>query len=497
MIPRLAEVRPDKARYWPAWLPAVAFAALIAVPDPAAAARRHHHAERASEAVAPRAAGTPVMAIVSIKSQRVTIYDADGWILRAPVSTGQKGRETPAGVFSVIQKEKEHYSNLYDDASMPNMHRITWSGIALHGGPLPGHPASHGCIRMPYGFAERLFERTGVGMRVIIAPHDVAPVEIAHPALFSPKPDGAAHAAALAAEATETARKADAAKTTAATAERDAARARMALRAKENLKTRAEAELAAAEKALDNAASEEAKARATDAKTKAEAKVADVQAQWEAANAELQPKLDAATQAREAATTAESARTAAAKSAREAARDLQPVSVFISRKSQKLYVRRGFEPILESPVTIRDPDQPIGTHVFTAVARSDSGLRWTVVSLNEPSDAKSALDRIVIPQEVLDRVVPGASPRASLIISDEALSRETGKGTDFIAVLSEEPQGGLAMRRHHSPAEPRYARARGRQYGWDSSGGWSSSGGYGSSGSWGGWGQSYGGNGRW
>jgi hypothetical protein len=69
------------------------------------------------------------MAIVSLKSQQVTIYDADGWILRAPVSTGQKGRETPAGVFSVIQKEAEHYSNLYDDASMPHMERITWSGI--------------------------------------------------------------------------------------------------------------------------------------------------------------------------------------------------------------------------------------------------------------------------------------------------------------------------------------------------------------------------------
>jgi L,D-transpeptidase catalytic domain len=76
------------------------------------------------------------MAIVSIKSQQVTIYDADGWILRAPVSSGIKGRETSAGVFSVVEKDKDHHSNLYDDASMPNMQRLTWSGIALHGGPL-------------------------------------------------------------------------------------------------------------------------------------------------------------------------------------------------------------------------------------------------------------------------------------------------------------------------------------------------------------------------
>jgi hypothetical protein len=445
-----------------------ALAALIALPHSAAAARRHHAERAPAESAAPRAAGTPLMAIVSIKSQRVTIYDADGWILRAPVSTGVKGRETPAGVFSVIQKEKDHYSNLYDDAYMPNMHRITWSGIALHGGPLPGHAASHGCIRLPYGFAGHLFGITNVGMRVIIAPHDVAPVEIAHPALFSPKPDAGAHSAALASEAAEAARKADAAKTALASAEREAARARLALRTKENLKTRAEAEVAAAEAALDRATSDEAKARAADAKDKAAAKLADVQAQFDAANAELQPKLDAVNSARDAAAAAESARTAASKAAREAARNLEPVSVFISRKTQKLYVRRGFEPVLESPVSIREPDQPIGTHSFTAMARTDSGLRWTVVTINDGSDAKTALDRIAIPQEVLDRIGPTASPRSSLIISDEPLSRETGKGTDFVAVLSNEPQGGLAMRRKSSPA-PDFRYARQRQYDWGSS----------------------------
>src|SRR6202011_888182 len=405
-------------------------AALIALPQPAGAARRH--AERAGDAAAPRPAGAPIMAIVSIKSQRVTIFDADGWILRAPVSTGQRGRETPAGVFSVIQKEKDHYSNLYDDAYMPHMHRITWSGIALHGGPLPGHAASHGCIRLPYGFAGRLFETSSVGMRVIIAPGDAAPVEIAHPALFSPKPDAGAHSAALAA--------------------REAARARMQWRSLENLKARAEAELARAEAALEAANSDEAKAKAADAKAKAEAKVADLKAQWDAAMAELQPKLDAAASTKEAAAAAEGARAAAAKAAREAARELEPVAIFISRKAQRLYVRRGFEPVLEVPVTIRDADRPIGTHVFTAMARTDAGLRWTVVALNDVSDAKSALDRIVFPPEVLDRIAPTAAPRSSLIISDEPLSRETGKGTEFVAVLSENPQGRLAMRRRSPPA---------------------------------------------
>src|SRR5207244_5576007 len=109
-------------------------AALIAGGDHGAA--RSARPESAVESIQSRTAGEPIMAVVSLRDQRVTVYDAAGWILRAPVSSGQKGRETPAGIFSVIQKEAEHYSNLYDDAYMPHMHRITWSGIALHGGPL-------------------------------------------------------------------------------------------------------------------------------------------------------------------------------------------------------------------------------------------------------------------------------------------------------------------------------------------------------------------------
>jgi hypothetical protein len=230
----------------------------------------------------------------------------------------------------------------------------------------------------------------------------------------------------------------------------------------ENLKARAEAELAAAEAALGAATSEETKAQAADAKANAEAKLGDLRARWDAAMVQLQPKLDAVTSTRETAAAAESVRVAATNAASEAAREGEPVSVFISRKTQRLYVRRGFEPVLESPVMIRD--QPIGTHVFTAVARTDTGLRWTVVVLNDATDAKSALDRIVIPQEVLDQIAPKASPRSSLIISDEAVSRETSKGTEFVAVLSNEPQGGLAMRRRSPASQFGYVRQRERRY---------------------------------
>src|SRR5665213_930709 len=326
-----------------------AMAALTALTADAAA--RQLRPAPLKEATAPREAGEPIMAIVSIKTQQVTFYDAEGWILRAPVSTGIKERETPAGVFAVIEKDKDHHSTMYDDAWMPNMQRITWNGIALHGGPLPGYAASHGCIRMPFGFAEKLFDKTWIGMRVIISPNDAEPVEFSHPALFVPN-------------------------------------------------------------------------RETIAAAPAKAEML----------------------AREAADTA--------KAADEAKLALEPVSIFISRATQKLYVRRNthkpwpdggevFDATIEVPVTIRNPDKPIGTHVFTPMARNEAGLRWTAVTSDEGDDAKDALDRITIPQDLLDRIGPTVLPRSSIIVSDEPLSRETNYRTEFVAVLSSQPQGGF------------------------------------------------------
>jgi hypothetical protein len=473
----------------PAGLAVAIMAAMIATGDHAGAASGRRVSSVAS--VESRAAGEPIMAIVSLGNQRVTVYDADGWILRAPVSSGQKGRETPAGIFSVIQKEAEHYSNLYDDAYMPHMQRITWSGIALHGGPLPGYPASHGCVRMPYDFAERLFEMTKLGMRVIIAPSDVAPAEIAHPALFTWKSDIGVVAAARAAEAKEAASKADRARLAAVIASREASRAATLVRTAENLMRRAEAQVETADRAVASARSDEAKEQAENAKAKATARTAEIEAQLAAAKTELQPKLDAAAAAREAAVTAETAKTTAAEEAHKLARALEPVSVFISRKTQRLYVRQAFQPILEAPVMIQDADHPIGTHVFTAMERNDGegDMRWSVVSMpsghpdagvepsgnargyrdrdveprsTDPSGAIAALKRITIPQDVLDRIAEMASPRSSLIISDEALSSETGKETEFVILMSDEPQGGIKFRRRGPSADVRYQQSRSR-----------------------------------
>jgi L,D-transpeptidase-like protein len=479
--------RPLKRKQTPlrrTYLAVAALTALIATVDHITA-----RSSGAEESVQSRTPGEPIMAIVSLRSQRITVYDASGWIMRAPVSSGQKGRETPAGIFSVIQKEAEHYSNLYDDAFMPHMQRITWSGIALHGGVLPGYPASHGCVRMPFEFAERLFDLTRVGLRVIVAPTDVAPAKITHPVLFQAKRGAGALAAARITEADEAAKKADQARFAAGTAYRDVTRAMMPVRMAEILRLRAEKELLAAETALGTAGSVEAKEQAEGAKVRALAKIAELQEQWAAAKADLQPKLDALTAAREAVTAAETARARAAELAREAARELEPASILISRKTQRLYIRQGYEAIFDGPVTILDPDRPIGTHVFTAMERTsgDANIRWNVVSLRgeglddgsieprglllrgngrdvkpvptEPTNAKTALDRIVIPQDVLERI-PGMVPRSSLIITDEALSTETGKGTEFVVLLSGEPQGGIKFRRRGPATEFPVARSR-------------------------------------
>src|SRR5436305_11304781 len=228
MVNRLTTTRSSMAMQRgrpPAIVALAAMAALTALTADAAA--RPARPAPSIEATAPREAGEPIMAIVSIKSQQVTFYDAEGWILRAPVSTGVKGRETPAGIFAVLEKDIDHRSTMYDDAWMPHMQRITWNGIALHGGPLPGYAASHGCVRMPFGFAEKLFDRTRIGMRVIISPNDAEPVEFSHPALFMPRAEALAsqpaRAETLAREAAEAAKAAEEAKKTAAMAARDAA----------------------------------------------------------------------------------------------------------------------------------------------------------------------------------------------------------------------------------------------------------------------------------
>ncbi|HSR80073.1 MAG TPA: L,D-transpeptidase, partial [Hyphomicrobiaceae bacterium] len=180
---------------------------------------------------------------------------------------------------------------------------------------------------------------------------------------------------------------------------------------------------------------------------------------------------------------------AAAAAAKEAAAKMSPVSVFISRQTQRVFVRQGFQPIFDMPVTMKDAEKPIGTYIYTALDYINDGadVRWNAVSMTssqarheatsqrrrsgddedgdartrrsyrgernaEPlaadvNGAKAALERVSLPQEAIDRISEVVSPGSAVIISDEALSKETGKGTDFVVLMSGEPQGGIKIRR--------------------------------------------------
>lgn len=492
----------------------------------AEAASKSGREGKRDEATYIRPTSTPIMAVVSINQQRVTVYDVDGPMLRSPVSTGKPGYETPPGVFTVLEKKVEHYSNVYYDAAMPYMQRITWSGIALHAGVLPEHPASGGCIRLPMGFAEQLFGRTKLGMRVVVVRDDIGPADIVHPALFQPLTGEIAPVTAMlapskgsegvdkvtagivdtavatdaapvrrqslrsiaadkAAAAAAAAKKAEDARRAVVKAKADAARLPRALRRAQAAVATAEAHARQADRAVDaTAADNPAGERAREARTAAEAALAKARAELEAVKGQVQPAQELGERLREDAKAAEAARVAAVEEAKEAQRKLAPISVLVSRNTQRLYVRQAREPLFDTAVTIADADSPLGTYVFTAVAyaKAETELRWNVLSMYRTAKgpdagedgrrpradrhaaaaeadldgAKLALGRVAIPKEALDRISEVISPGSSLIVTDEPISRETAKYTDFIVVMSDEPQGGLKIRRRRSLDFGRY-----------------------------------------
>ena len=485
-------------------------------------------AQRATPSAAiEREANGPLIAVVSIADQRMHVYDKDGTVARSPISSGQPGYRTPMGVFSIIQKKVDPTSNIYF-APMPYMQRITWSGIALHAGALPGYPASHGCIRLPHSFARDFYRMTDLGMRVIVSPDDAAPQAFAHKTLFSPRPldlaplmarlgprDG--HLLTIAATDRAPARTEDAERVAratipgamrlgvATTAEAETRRAapsmttttvalaplgpdatvpvvrqhaRAALvsatrdaqaerQATESVRARLGRMISVvnalertADKAADRVAgAQQAFRRARTVRAVEEAIVAERRAAEQLADAAraldaLGPDGRAAraemTGAAEKLTAAETRRAEAQALVGELDRMGKPVHVLISRKTGKIYMRQGYEPVLEAPVTIADAGRPLGTHVFTAMSVSAKEATWTVVTVEQkdvvrearkghkPAEVSpspsAALDRIQIGDDVRQRVSELLSPGSSLIVSDEGPSSETGKGTDIIVL---------------------------------------------------------------
>ncbi len=383
----------------------------------------------------------PLVIVVSIERQKVTIYDSNGVFAESPVSTGMKGHSTPMGVFSVIQKHKFHHSNIYSGAPMPYMQRITWSGIAMHAGVLPGYPASHGCIRMPMTFAVKMWNWTKMGARVIVTPGQMSPQDFSHPLLASmrvpPQPAASlepqTNVGDKAAAETKVA-EVKAVEVKPVESKPASADSVVELRASVghnvmsdmttgNAPAREEA-TATADKVEASAKSGTKTAEASDAAklqsgeaakpANAEAKPAEIveapkavtaddkvgAARIEPAKSETTKTEEAKAEAADAAKKSDVAVTATAPapdakkdelriadpapSARpEVPKRAGQIAVFVSRKDSKLYVRQNFAPLFEVPITIAASERPLGTHVFTAeVDKTDTNaLHWSVVSL--------------------------------------------------------------------------------------------------------------------
>jgi lipoprotein-anchoring transpeptidase ErfK/SrfK len=182
----------DAAVYWSGYDPSYYYFQ----PAPTIQRRPRVRRYQAKKIEAPEKESTkpqgPLIIAISIEKQSLKIHDANGFFAETPISTGMRGHPTPMGVFSIIQKHKFHHSNIYSGAPMPYMQRITWSGVAMHAGVLPGYPASHGCIRMPMAFAVKMWNWTKMGARVIVTPGEITPASFSHPLLATrrvvPKP---------------------------------------------------------------------------------------------------------------------------------------------------------------------------------------------------------------------------------------------------------------------------------------------------------------------
>ncbi len=573
---------------------------LVSAAGPALAAeRRKTKAEPQAQIQTPI---SPPTVLVSLRKQRLRVFDGTREITSSRISSGKPGFSTPTGVFSVLEKKVYHESNIYDGAPMPFMQRVTWSGIAMHAGVVPGYPASHGCVRLPHAFSKTLFQMTSVGARVIITQDEASPVAFSHPALFKPLPEndppvastqganpaeprvaandataadraalttlvGAAAAAAAPAHAiaadaaaqaavddrprsrTEATRRfaeklagleaamraAEEKKKTASETAKAAVRTAQDAEARLNevrrpfeqvLRAAAQAEAAreeasrayrnflnrtglkepqpprtstasnkkrnARERERERAREREEQAardalspeereleleeRLLDAvvdvkDTREGAKVAEVaiaeaRTAFEKADAERKAAIDAV---QTAIVDLRKTQTALIDGKAEAVRRARPLSIFISLKTQRLYIRQGFEPIFETPIEVDDPGT-VGTHVFTAVDYDESGnnFRWQLVTAQAPrlaaaavvddeprkkgkrkepegrsvglnsamavEAATAALDSIRVPADVAEQIAELAKPGTSLIVSEKALSHETGKGTEFIVL---------------------------------------------------------------
>ena len=370
-------------------------------------------------------------------TQSMTVYDGGQVIATSKVSTGKAGHSTPTGIFSILEKKKYHESNIYSNAPMPFMQRLTWSGIALHEGHVPNYPASHGCVRLPAKFAKALYQMTERGGHVIITDQPVQPAPFSHPALFRPRnpvtepvllsdaelrpgtPDSARHPVEVAMN--EVLPKTGA---TATAVIADTAPVRILITRRTDRETLIDVQSMLSALGYYIGAVDGQAGRATVeaiARFKDERNIAK--------NMLLsQPFLDALYEA--------------------AGKGHPPQG--------QILVRQRFKPVLEAPFEIVNPEIALGTHFLQAtnVHRTAGSADWSALTLedrlwpgqmkrlgittradaSDPNALASALDRIKIPDDVRGKIEAMLTDGSSITINDGGMGRETGTGTDFVTV---------------------------------------------------------------
>lgn len=384
----------------------------------------------------------PLQIFVSKDKQSLVVYDGDQVVTTSKVSTGKRGHTTPSGIFSIIEKKKMHHSNLYDDAPMPFMQRITWSGVALHESRhVPNYPASHGCVRMPRAFAIELFGMTKRGFHVVISDREIAPRAVVGANLFMPrfpKPEGELLSDAQLRPTVIGDKAVEVAMT----------------ETLPKIGAEAVAEMPKPEPAVKILISRAAERQ----------KMADAQAML-ARLGYYDGPIDGAigTRSRDAIKAYQEIHGQKPTGVMDEA-FLVSIHKVMNRKPLTgwLSVRRNFKPIFGVAVDIADPQVALGTHFFTAnrVNPAQNRAEWFVATLDNhipaktmkrlgitvpadataPDAAEAAFKRVAIPAEIRARLETMLGAGSSLTITDTGTESETGQGTDFITITKALPK---------------------------------------------------------
>lgn len=412
----------------------------------------------------------PVMVLVDLDTQRLRLFKGGIQIATSRVSSGKRGHTTPAGIFSILQKRRHHYSNLYNNAPMPYMQRLTWDGVALHEGFVPNYPASHGCIRMPQAFARKLFGITERGGHVLVTRGEAKVEEIRHAKLFQPSIlatifdpkylTAATHGADRTVGLDSSADEANAAQLFKGTHKRLVATTEAPDReaTKPLLEPLTASTKIRREKLHTYEGRDARPLRILITRRTRRERIIDIQTMLKKLGYDISypdGKVGRATRKAIVKFQKEKGLKVTGTDSEALWSQLNSATGTWRYATGHLYVRQGFKDLFDAPVTINHPDEPLGTHLYTAMhfKTEATSARWSAVTLNQTrpprttdhiNDAETlakanavtaleALERVEIPDKLRRRIEAMMTPGTSLIITDNGMARAvTSAGTDFI-----------------------------------------------------------------